>query len=80
VGSNDDCFVKPAQVDHWLNGVDERDFVALYATLDASTFCAGIENVTDIHNREEDAHSIVDYLADERVARAIHEVLNSEGG
>ena len=72
--------VKPAQVDHWLNGVDERDFVALYATLDASTFCAGIENVTDIHNREEDAHSIVDYLADERVARAIHEVLNSEGG
>lgn len=71
--------VKPVQVDLWFNGVDERDFVALYATLNASTFCAGIENVTDIHNREEDAHSIVDYLADERVARAIHKALTSEG-
>ena len=52
---------QPAQVGHWLNGVDKRDFVALYATLDADTFCAGIENVTDIHNRQADAHSIIDY-------------------
>jgi hypothetical protein len=66
---------QPAQVGHWLNGVDERDFVALYATLGADTFCAGIENVTDIHNRQEDAHSIIDYLADARVARAIHGAL-----
>jgi hypothetical protein len=66
---------QPAQVGHWLNGVDDRDFVALYASLDADTFCVGIENVTDIHNRQEDAHSIIDYLADARVARAIHGAL-----
>ena len=31
---------QPAQVGHWLNGVDDRDFVALYSSLDANTFCA----------------------------------------
>jgi hypothetical protein len=68
---------RPTQVGHWLNGVDNRDFVALYASLDADTFCADIENITDIHNRQEDAHSIIDYLADARVARAIHGALIS---
>jgi hypothetical protein len=68
---------QPTQVGHWLNGVDNRDFVALYASLDADTFCAGIENIADIHNRQEDAHSIIDYLADARVARAIHGALTS---
>jgi hypothetical protein len=71
---------QPARVAHWLNGVDKRDFVALYASLDADTFCAGIENVTNIHNRREDAHSIIDYLADARVARAIHGALTLQGG
>lgn len=67
----------PIRVGHWLNGVDERDFVALYANLDSYTFCDGIENITDIHNRKEDAHMIIDYLADERIARAIHSGLTS---
>lgn len=66
---------QPSQVVRWLNGSDERDFVALYAKLDGSTFCGGIENIYDIHNRQEDAHSIIDYLADERIARAIHRAL-----
>ena len=66
---------RPSQVAHWLNGVDQRDFVALYAKLDGSSFCAGIENIDDIHNRHEDAHSIIDYLADERIASAIHRAL-----
>jgi hypothetical protein len=71
--------VQPPRVAHWLNGCDQRDFVALYADLDTDTFCGGIENVTDIHNPQEDAHSIVDYLADDRVARAIHGALTSGG-
>ena len=71
---------RPSGVDHWLNGADERDFVALYASLDSDTFCAGIENIIDIHNRQEDAHSIIDYLSDARVARAIHRALTSHGG
>jgi len=70
----------PAQVGHWMNGADPRDFVALYETLDANTFCAGVENVTDIHNSEDDAHSIFEYLADTRIAHAIHGALTSQGG
>lgn len=66
---------RPTQVARWINGVDERDFVALYSKLDADTFCANIENFEDIHNRRDDAHSIVDYLANERVARAIHQAV-----
>lgn len=65
----------PGQVEHWLNGADERDFVALWAKLDNRTFCAGIENIDGIHNRHDDAHMIIDYLADERVAQAIHRAL-----
>ncbi|MGR9249446.1 hypothetical protein [Rhizobium leguminosarum] len=71
---------KPTQVEKWLNGVDDRDFVALYAKLDVNTFSDGIENISDIHNRHEDAHSIIDYLADERIARAIHTALTRQGG
>lgn len=66
---------QPVQVRHWLNGADNRDFVALYASLDADTFIDGIENIADIHNRQDDAHSIIDYLKDPRVARAIHGAL-----
>nr|WP_294523634.1 hypothetical protein [uncultured Rhodopila sp.] len=68
---------QPAEVGHWLNGADERDFVALYGRLDADTFCTGIENISDIHNRRDDAHSIIDYLADERIARAIHRAVSA---
>jgi hypothetical protein len=68
---------RPDQVQRWLNGTDDRDFVALYASLDTDTFCSEIENIVDIHNRQEDAHSIVDYLVDERVAREIHSALTA---
>ena len=70
---------KPVQVLHWLNGVDDRDYVALYARLDGKTFCSGIENITNIHNRKEDAHLILDYLNDKSIARAIHEALTKSG-
>ncbi|MBY5399460.1 hypothetical protein HFN01_32165 [Rhizobium leguminosarum] len=65
----------PEQVEKWINGTDDRDYVATFASLDSSTFCDGIENWTDIHNRTDDAHYIGDYLSDEKVARAIHRAL-----
>ncbi|MGO4519017.1 hypothetical protein AB4076_00255 [Dyella sp. 2RAF44] len=64
--------VRPKQVGRWLNGTDNRDFVALYEKLDKDTFCNGIDNIIDIHNGDEDPHSIVDYLSDVRIAKAIH--------
>jgi hypothetical protein len=71
---------RPSQVRLWLNGSDNRDFVALYPLLNADTFCSGIDNVGDIHNQKEDAHSILDYLGDTRVALAIYNALTSSGG
>jgi hypothetical protein len=67
----------PVRVTRWLNGADNRDFVALYKSLDTDTFCGGIENINDIHNRNDDAHSVIDYLADTRIATAIHQALTS---
>lgn len=64
----------PSGVGRWLNVTDERDVVALYAKLDADTFVAGIENLTDIRNGD-DPHAIQSYLADARVARAIHQAV-----
>jgi pimeloyl-ACP methyl ester carboxylesterase len=66
---------KPAGVGKWLNGTDERDYVALYSRLDRDTFAEGIENLSDIHNRQDDAHAIADYLADRFVAERIHAAL-----
>jgi hypothetical protein len=65
----------PKGVAKWLNGTDERDYVALYARLDRDTFADGIENLSDLHNGRSDAHSIVDYLSDKVVSRSIHTAL-----
>lgn len=64
-------YLQPAGVGHWLNAYDPDDFVALGQGLTAATFCDGIENVGDVVNVPDDAHSIVGYLADSRVATAI---------
>jgi hypothetical protein len=65
----------PPGVRKWVNGADKRDYVALYSALNKDSFCDGIENFTDIQNRQEDPHSILDYLTDprigERIARAL---------
>jgi pimeloyl-ACP methyl ester carboxylesterase len=66
----------PEGVTKWLNGTDERDYVALYARLDRDTFAEGIENVSDVHNRKSDAHAIVDYLSDSTICRRIHAALS----
>jgi hypothetical protein len=65
----------PNGVAHWLNGADERDFVALYSVLDAATFASGIENLPDIHNSHVDPHAILDYLSDKRTSRRIADAL-----
>lgn len=66
---------RPPGVRAWLNGADVRDYVALYPALDKDSFCDGVENLTDIANRQDDPHAIVDYLTDprigERIARAL---------
>lgn len=60
----------PAGVRRWVNGADDRDYVALNAQLTAASFCVGIENLTDFRNGS-DAHNIADYLADPRIAGLI---------
>jgi hypothetical protein len=67
----------PSGVTHWLNGTDERDYVALCARLDRDTFADGIENISDLHNRQSDAHAIVDYLADTKVSQRIYAALTA---
>ncbi|MEA2879476.1 MAG: hypothetical protein QOF14_4672 [Hyphomicrobiales bacterium] len=69
----------PEGVSKWLNGSDERDYVALYARLDRDSFAEGIENISDIHNRRDDAHAIVDYLGDKTVAKQLHAALGASG-
>ena len=66
---------RPVGVTRWLNGADERDYVALVSRLDGTSFAEGIENVSDIHNRHDDAHFIVDYLANSTIAQRIHAAL-----
>jgi hypothetical protein len=65
--------MRPTSVSSWLNATDERDYVALYARLDRDTFADGIENVSDVHNRQEDAHLIDDYLSNKTVSKRIHD-------
>ncbi len=65
----------PAGVAKWLNGTDERDPVALVAELTRKSFADGIENLSGIHNRHDDAHMILDYLADRSVSQRIHAAL-----
>ena len=67
--------MRPTNVLSWLNATDERDYVALYARLDRDTFADGIENVSDVHNRQDDAHLIDDYLSDRMVSKRIHDAL-----
>ncbi len=64
-------FSVPMGVRRWLNGVDPDDFIALGRGLDASSFSTGIENLVDIVNDADNAHSIRGYLEDNRIARAI---------
>jgi hypothetical protein len=67
----------PSGVARWLNGSDERDYVALYSRLDRDSFAENIENISDLHNSRSDAHSIIDYLGDRTVAQRVHLALRA---
>ncbi|MGH8906170.1 MAG: alpha/beta fold hydrolase [Egibacteraceae bacterium] len=66
----------PAGVRRWLNASDERDPVALFSRLDASSFVGGIENHTKVRNPSDWAHWIGGYLADAHVAKSIAAALS----
>lgn len=66
---------RPAGVAAWFNAADERDPVAMVARLDRDVFSDKIENVSDLHNPENNRHGIAGYLADPSVARHIAEAL-----
>lgn len=61
----------PIKVANWFNATDERDPVALFSMLDATTFAGGIDNAKNVKNSRDDPHSIVDYLHDTAVAKRI---------
>lgn len=65
-------FLKPRVVTQWLNGSDPEDFVALRPELTAETFgSAAIENISDLENGHNDAHSITQYLSHTKIAHSI---------
>lgn len=68
--------VRPDNVLRWVNGADPEDFVALRPELTNGNFGPGIENYPDIENGYENPHSIVGYLSDPRIAKAIAESIS----
>lgn len=69
-------YITPLVASKWLNGSDKEDFVALHPELDSASFGpATIDNIVDIENGDEDAHSIDRYLANPRIALAIGQAL-----
>lgn len=63
---------RPQRLGRWINCYDDRDYVALYP-LDDKHFALNpaIENYAGVKNNTPGRHSILDYLANERVADEI---------
>ncbi len=61
----------PKGVKVWINGSDDRDYVALYARLERPMFPVDIENISDISNPPDYPHGIAGYLSDERIAQRL---------
>lgn len=69
-------FQVPPGVGRWVNAVDKDDSVTLGKPLDASTFCAGIENIMDIENPPDDSpHDVLGYLRHRKVAATVEMAL-----
>lgn len=68
--------MRPEGVARWINGNDPRDYVALYEKL-GGAYSGGVEDVIDFRNRQDDAHQILDYLTDKRIAEAVHKALTA---
>lgn len=72
--------IRPRNVQRWVNGADRNDFVAIQPILNRKTFGTDeIENVDGIHNGDEDPHSIVAYLSDQRVCEVLAGALAKSG-
>ena len=54
--------IGPVTLAAWVNGLDERDPVALIPTLEPPAYPALIKNITDLHNAQEDPHSVLENL------------------
>jgi hypothetical protein len=67
--------VRPNNVERWVNGSDPEDFIALRPELTNDNFGPGIENYPDIENGYEDPHSIIGYISDPRIAKAISQAI-----
>ncbi|MDR6859879.1 hypothetical protein [Variovorax guangxiensis] len=66
----------PPGVGHWVNAIEPNDGVTLGKPLDASTFCAGIQNIADIANSTTDnPHDAQGYLRDSRIAQMVEAAL-----
>lgn len=60
----------------WLNGRNREDFITLdRAITKASIGFDGVIDETEIHNPDEDKHSITRYLASPKIAKAIYDTL-----
>lgn len=69
--------ILPESIWSWINGVDERDYVALRSKLVPPAFPNMIININDIDNQGDDKHAISEYLKDPRIAREIARALSS---
>lgn len=67
--------LRPADVARWVNAADPEDFVALRNALNAEDYGPDVENISDVENGMENPHSIVGYLSDVRIARAIADAI-----
>jgi hypothetical protein len=67
---------KPECVGEWVNGFDERDYVALVSQLHDS-YGAGVTDLPALENSEADPHAIVDYLGQSLVSNRIRLALAS---
>jgi hypothetical protein len=69
----------PACVARWYNARDERDVVALYPLspehFPVADDAPGVVENSGVHNDTPNRHGISGYLADENVARVIHDAL-----
>ena len=63
---------RPQNLGRWVNCYDDRDYVALYP-LDEKHFALNpaIENYAGVKNNDPGRHSVLDYLANERVSDEI---------
>lgn len=60
-------------VEHWVNGADPEDAVAIQPSLTRATFgCDRVSNLPDLDNGYDDPHAVSGYLRQAEVGKALH--------